>query len=551
MSAPIKRSRFDVRLATSLAGLLDNITPGNVTTGSLPDSVKKLPLAWTIPGDGQTDVTALVKARFEEGGEVYIPAGNYLIAAAGPDTGGVRCDLIKSLSVTCHPNARFFTNGVDNQMLYFQPGSQVPADGINFEWVGGIIDQRDQKVSQVVPFRTEFPPATGKSGTSNVTDGLYVNGSYTSGGTTRCGIKSCRISKLTTIGGDHWQNAGGDSGIFVEGCETIHVFKNRNIGNRDCGIYVSGTPSYNSHFNIYDNYAINCFHGSAVKRTTTTAKVYNNHSENCVRAVTIEQTGGNGHRRVEVSGNTGNKLSNGVRLQTVDGFSVHDNHFTSLGALLADGTTVVIAVLPAAFVCTGCTYGTISTNTFLDETAGIRAAFPSSERGLISVQAFTDGGANIASEFLTFVRNIGRNLRTAGSDGGANNAFLENVVHSAETSANLTVLGTNSSEVRINPTTNRRTVHTPILLTDGPSPSTAPMIARLSQTDVGLRLLVNTVSMHITGNNRVTANNTGVAFNNATPIAKPTLPAAATDAATTQALVNAIRTALIAYGLCD
>jgi len=42
-----------------------------------------------------------------------------------------------------------------------------------------------------------------------------------------------------------------------------------------------------------------------------------------------------------------------------------------------------------------------------------------------------------------------------------------------------------------------------------------------------------------------------VGFNNTAPIAKPALNAAATDAATTQALVNQIRTALINYGLCD
>lgn len=40
-----------------------------------------------------------------------------------------------------------------------------------------------------------------------------------------------------------------------------------------------------------------------------------------------------------------------------------------------------------------------------------------------------------------------------------------------------------------------------------------------------------------------------VGFNGTAPVAKPTLPAAAADAATTQALANAIRTALINYGL--
>ncbi len=42
-----------------------------------------------------------------------------------------------------------------------------------------------------------------------------------------------------------------------------------------------------------------------------------------------------------------------------------------------------------------------------------------------------------------------------------------------------------------------------------------------------------------------------VGFNNTAPIAKPTLNAAATDPATTMALVNQIRAALISYGLCN
>lgn len=40
-----------------------------------------------------------------------------------------------------------------------------------------------------------------------------------------------------------------------------------------------------------------------------------------------------------------------------------------------------------------------------------------------------------------------------------------------------------------------------------------------------------------------------IAFYNATPLAQVAVPAAATDAATTQALVNALRTALVNLGI--
>lgn len=48
---------------------------------------------------------------------------------------------------------------------------------------------------------------------------------------------------------------------------------------------------------------------------------------------------------------------------------------------------------------------------------------------------------------------------------------------------------------------------------------------------------------------KMAINTTGIGFFAATPVVKPTLAAAATDPATTQTLVNSIRTALINYGL--
>lgn len=50
---------------------------------------------------------------------------------------------------------------------------------------------------------------------------------------------------------------------------------------------------------------------------------------------------------------------------------------------------------------------------------------------------------------------------------------------------------------------------------------------------------------------QIGVNNTGIGFFNATPVAKQSLTAAATDAATTQALANSLRTALINLGLAS
>jgi hypothetical protein len=69
------------------------------------------------------------------------------------------------------------------------------------------------------------------------------------------------------------------------------------------------------------------------------------------------------------------------------------------------------------------------------------------------------------------------------------------------------------------------------------------------------KLNIGTITNHpfciLTGNvRRIRVGAAGeLHFSGGTPVAKPTLPAAATDAATTQALANAIRTALINNGL--
>jgi hypothetical protein len=99
-----------------------------------------------------------------------------------------------------------------------------------------------------------------------------------------------------------------------------------------------------------------------------------------------------------------------------------------------------------------------------------------------------------------------------------------------------------------------------IVLT-GPAAQTATAVRFTSGGVVGLGIVGGTstdpvqvigptsVQLVVGATERMRANSTGVGFNGKTPV-RPTLPAAATDAATTQALANAIRTALIDQGEC-
>lgn len=504
---------------------------------------------WDVPGDGIADATSAIKTWLELGGHIYVPEGDYFIANAGSNTGGVTAIITKDLFVRCHPKARFFTDGVDNDLIRIQVpsnGAGLPADGITLKWTGGFFDQENQKVSQVVPFRTEYPPSAQKDGDSNTCDGLYIVGSYTSGTDTLAGIKLCMVSEVSTYGGPHWRSAGGDSGIFTYGCEEQHVFQCRNYGNRDLGIYMSGTgvAGVPCRSFAYNNLQINCFHAIGIKRSSGTSKIFQNHAENCVRGFLMEVTAGDGFTETEISRNTGNKLNVGVRAQGCTGFSVVDNHFTSLGCVMENGTTIESVVGSVGFIFEGCKHGSMRYNTFLGETSGVRTTYPST-REMINLVAFN----TTETENMVIIGNVGDGLRVFGTDEGLNNSFIENCVYNAQTSANMTVVGTNYFEVRLDPTTNARSYNAPLLFSDGSI--SAPIIARRTSPGNGIRFTTNTVAMTVAGVDRFATTSTGVGFNGTTAIAKPTLNSAATDTASTQALVNSIRSALINYGLCS
>lgn len=497
-----------------------------------------------VDKNGEVDSTAGLIEAFSNGGEIHVPDGNYLIAAAGPDSGGVSVILRASTRITCSPKARFFTNGLDNDLITFVVDADTP-DGIILNWKGGLFDQTAQKNSTVMPFTTEYPPAN--PGVSGTCDGLSIRGDTTVGGTPVSKIRRCVVEEVITVAGTHWHTAGGDSGIFISGCEEQHALNCVNVGNRDCGIYASSdaTGVLVCRTVISDNKHFDCFHGNAVKRSLGYATVTGNYAENCVRGFLADLVAGTGFVGLDMRGNKGAKCNIFVRVNKVSGFSVRDNHFNSLGAVMDDGVTIVsINQDCIGLDVQGGTLGEVSGNTVDGLTAGAITAF-ATECNLLRSESYTDGTLTTRTLWRD---NKGNGLRSVGTDSGDMNSFIDNVVFNALTSANMTGFGTNAWEQRQDPLTNARTFRQAVSFSDGTK--AAPSISRAGQSSLGIRFAANLLALTVSSNDRFSASNTGIGFNDTAPIAKPSLGSDATDAASTQTLANNIKAALINYGLC-
>jgi hypothetical protein len=470
-------------------------------------------------GDGVADDTAALTAAFSTGGYIFVPKGLYRVVGTGVDSGGVFIPLTKSTRVVCDPEAVFIASDLDNDIIRFQvpaDGVGVPADGIVFAWTGGTFDQRNQKQSTSVPFRTEYPAPAGTQGGSGTCDGLSIRGAYTVLGAPVSGVKLCVVSEVTTIAGVHWETAGGDTGIYVDGCEEQHVLRCRNVGSRDLGIYVSGdsTGVLRCRSLVEGNVHINCFHGNAIKRSTGFSKIAGNHAQGCVRGYLAETLIGNGNISLEITGNTGGQCGIMIRADDCNGFSISDNHFRNLGTLLADGTTIEDKGGADVIVTRGCTKGSVRYNTCFGAIAGLATTYALSSRRLIFCTANT---ASVQSTFVTWIGNQGSELASAGVDTGTSNQFIENVMFDSTSSPNMTALGTSAYEVRVDPTNGIRTFRNPVYFNDGSE--TAPALSRAAQPSVGMYFGTNKLGL-CAGDERLTLTNTGMSFYGKPPVTR-------------------------------
>jgi hypothetical protein len=396
--------------------------------------------AYGAVGDGVTDDTAALLAAFTAGGNIYVPEGDYLIAPAGGDAGGVYVTWKKSIKIVCHPNARFFTNGVgvDNDFIRFavpSNGSGLPSDKMTFEWYGGIIDQRAQKSSTVVPHSGTYPPVN--PGASATCDGLSIYPYYTSG-TLKAAARLVKVSGVTFRAADaHWQVSGGDSGLFLATGSDLSICEDCTfIGNRDLGVYASAdnTGVLDGRHIIRNNNFQNCFFGVAVKRMSRSFEIIGNRFDGCITAILANHiTGGIGPcRNGVIAHNEARRCEVMVRLDYTNDTIVHSNITHEAGALSSTGTKLAIYGTPRGIKLSGCLYCIVSENIG----AGMGALFAADASIFFELTSYNPGSGAVKSEYNTVRDNAIRSWNKVGQEVAAasqNNRFLRNYSLSAVT----------------------------------------------------------------------------------------------------------------------
>lgn len=455
--------------------------------------------AGILDGTNTTDLTEYLINAFEAGGDLYFPQGRYFIEEDGPDSGGASVVITKSIRVVCHPEAVFYTDGVDNDMIRLavpSNGAGLPTNLITVEWHGGQFDQTNQKVSTSVPFFAQYPPPLAKQGASATCDGLSIRLSYTDGGgNPQAGASLLWVTGVKTYGGPHWETAGGDSGLFLSGALNLIAEGNQCRGNRDLGIYISrdvGGP-FGGRVAALNNQFESCFYGVAIKRNFSNYELSGNTGVNCVVVVTTSYiTSGNGFIGGSIHSNTGYNCNQIVRAQYASQCGIFSNHSYQAGAYLEDGTTAVsLANALIAINLEGSSYCRLWGNTGIGVTAAATAAFAS--RPFLVMQDMT---GPVVSTYNVARDNFCDGWRSLGSDTGNYNSFIRNYGLNL-TITSISFSGTGGYEERIDATLNQPIFRYPVQFNNGSA--AAPIIARQAESDTGIFFAVDVIGFSAAG----------------------------------------------------
>lgn len=498
-------------------------------------------------GDGVVDDTAALISAFEAGGLVVIPAGRYRIARNGADAGGVHVAWTKSIEVHCHPDAVFVADDLDNDMIRFAvpaAGAGLPDEKLTFKWTGGTFDQRGQRNSTSYPHSATWPGVN--PGASATCDGLSVRASYTDG-TVKNAASLVEITGAAFIAGDHWQTAGGDSAIYAgDGAEVVSVSGNIFTGSRDVAVYISrdGTGEAGGRAEVENNYFKNCFFGVAFKRGFSNWTARANTFENCViGAMTNYVTPV--AARIEggiINGNLFDRCSVGVRCDYSQWTEISSNRFVSLGAMEDDGSTTIPIYTPACVLLRGADHTIVCDNV---NSGGVAVGYAAASSNFINYDDITVSAVVYNTQYTKVTRNNVNGIRTIAEEktGVSHYSWYEMNAHNSTALPGVTNIQAGSTEIRFDEAVNVPNHRNPVLFSDGSA--SACMIARATQANTGVFFAVNKVAIAAAGSERLTASNTGVGFNAAAPIAKPTI----TGSRGGNAALAALLTQLSNYGL--
>ncbi|WP_429195407.1 tail fiber domain-containing protein [Aeromonas veronii] len=288
------------------------------------------------------------------------------------------------MNVKCSKNAKFFTDSLDNDFIRIEvpsDGNGLPPELIDVDWDGGFFDQRNQRNSTVVPFMPEYPPA--KPGKSSTCDAVSIRGYYTSKDGVKAGIRRAHARRVVTMAGEHWQSAGGDSGVFIGGALDQKIELCYFKGSRDLGAYPSAHESgqLNCSVSVEDNIFDSCFHGVSAKRGFKSIQITKNTFINCVRAAQSEFLSVR-NKNASIYNNTFIGCGINARCQQTDGGGIWGNRDENHGATLENG-----AIEPLVGLCgyrlDSCTDIDVGPNSASGENPAAAIVYPTQGQGLL------------------------------------------------------------------------------------------------------------------------------------------------------------------------
>ena len=414
---------------TGVTGLTPSQTPKDLLDSKLTDAngnewqliekgrIKSKTLGVFPSSDAGEDLTFFIGLF----GDLLIEAGTYTFPYVSDNTSGVIInDIRDSFDIKCENGVIFDTDvaGLDGSFIRLQVisnGSGVDEESLTWRWDGGLFDQREQKNSTSIPFAANFPPV--KPGTAAVTDGIYITGDYNDG-STKTAVKYCEVKNVETVGSyDHWELAGGDSGIFIAGCKVINAHHNTHYGTRDLGIYTSTTGDAADVVKsciIDSNSAFNCCLAFSMKRAAMNCRMTNNTAVNCFIGYDIAYVTGTEGKNVVISNNVSTQAWKPVRVQYSDGLIIANNAFSELGSTLADGSAATGTFADAVYIdMLGCNGSKITNNTCI----GKNPLYVSGTFGTgVRLSRFDTGGGFINCERNTISGNTVTGINSCGEE---------------------------------------------------------------------------------------------------------------------------------------
>ena len=392
-----------------------------------------------FPVNSTTPQNAVLKALLSRGIPIHLEGGDIFLESTGANTAAVVIpNYVNDLDVTASTSSNIILGDVDGDAIRItvpSNGAGLPSRKLKYSWKGGTIDQSAQKNSTTVPYSTQYPPVN--VGTSATADALYFVCDYNDGSGIKSAVEQVIFANITTIGSrDHWMVAGGDSGIFCAGAESVHVTDCTDIGQRDAGVYLSGDGTDYSlleNVRVTNQTSIVSNNGVTVKRAGSNIKITGCHGENTLLPISLQWIGESIDAGA-VYGNTSVNAWRAYRLDNVKNVNVYGNTVKDIGHTLEDGTpdlsnTFTYGTGADLSGCDGCS---VNNNIF----AGKNPLYTASNFGDgVNIREHVSSGTwcnnnTISNNKISGMNDAGTD---GGNTGGSNNTYLLNTVFGCNT----------------------------------------------------------------------------------------------------------------------